>query len=187
MLNLSTLNADDWKSIYRLPYLATIESKLRSFQFKVNHNIYYTNEKLHLVKMSDTPLCDFCKKEIETLAQVFVECEIVRPLWVFLCKILTKSHSIQPLNMAQKILGMYEKITETGYDIINHLTIVLKYYVHLCKYKNDIPNKAGLIEKIKDTAVIEKRIAKSKGKEDKHDKKWNAFLEVFELEIKDGQ
>ena len=85
--------------------------------------------------------------------------------------------------MAQKILGIYQ-ITETSYDIINHLTIVLKYYVHLCKHKNEKPNKAGLIEKIKDTAVIEKRIAKSRGKEDKHNKKWNMFLEVFELNIK---
>ena len=59
------MNDDNWKNIYRLPYHATIESKLQSFQFKVNHNIYYTNEKLHMVKMSDTPLCAFCKKENE--------------------------------------------------------------------------------------------------------------------------
>ena len=181
-LTLLNMNDDNWKNIYRLPYHATIESKLRSFQFKVNHNIYYTNEKLHMVKMSDTPLCAFCKKENETLAHFFVECESVRPLWDFLCKTLTKSHSIRPLNMAQKILGIYE-ITDTSYDIINHLTIVLKYYVHLCKHKNEKPNKAGLIEKIKDTAIIEKRIAKSRGKEDIHNKKWNMFLEIFELDI----
>ena len=186
LLMLNPTN-DEWKSIYRLPYLATIESKLRSFQFKINHNIYYTNEKLYMVKMSDTPLCTFCKKETETIVHFFVECDIVKPLWVFLIKILNKSHSIQTLTTCQKILGMYEKITETGFDIVNHLTITLKYYIHMCKHKHDKPDKAGLIERIKDIALIEKRIAKSKEKGDKHKKKWNMFLEEFELNINNDQ
>ena len=82
---------------------------------------------------------------------------------------------------------MYEKITETGFDIVNHLTITLKYYVHMWKHKHDKPDKAGFIERIKDTALIEKRIAKSKEKGDKHKKKWNMFLEEFELNINNDQ
>ena len=82
---------------------------------------------------------------------------------------------------------MYEKITDNGFDIVNHLTITLKYYIHMCKHKHDKPDKAGFIERIKDTALIEKRIAKSKEKEEKHKKKWNMFLEEFELNINNDQ
>ena len=48
--------ANDFEQIYCIPFNATIYTKLRSFQFKTNHNILYTNEKLHKVKLSDTPL-----------------------------------------------------------------------------------------------------------------------------------
>ena len=41
--------------VYCIPFNATIYTKLRSFQFKINHSILYTNEKLHKVKLSDTP------------------------------------------------------------------------------------------------------------------------------------
>ena len=33
-----------FKNIYRVPFLVTIETKMRAFQFKINHLIYYTNQ-----------------------------------------------------------------------------------------------------------------------------------------------
>ena len=64
-----------------IPFNATIYTKLRSFQFKINHNFLYTNEKLHKVKISDTPLCTFCNSEIEILVHLFVECNKVTNVW----------------------------------------------------------------------------------------------------------
>ena len=62
---LNTLYAIDpehIEKVYKLPFLVTIETKLRSFQFKFNHLIYYTNKTLFDRKMiSDTPLCTFCQ------------------------------------------------------------------------------------------------------------------------------
>ena len=88
------LNEDDWENIYRLPFLATIESKLRSFQFKINHNIYFTNKKLNDLNMIESDKCDFCKTEIETLEHLFSACVHVSPLWDYLCSVLLETHSI---------------------------------------------------------------------------------------------
>ena len=63
---------ENFEQIYCIPFNATIYTKLRSFQFKINHNILYTNEKLHKVKISDTPLCTFCNSEIETLVHIYL-------------------------------------------------------------------------------------------------------------------
>ena len=64
---------ENFEQIYCIPFNATIYTKLRSFQFKINHNILYTNEKIHKVKISDKPLCSFCNNVIEILVNLFVE------------------------------------------------------------------------------------------------------------------
>ncbi len=71
----------DFSQIYSIPFNATIYTKLRAFQFKINHNILYTNEKLHRIKISESPLCTFCNNETETLEHLFVDCDVVANVW----------------------------------------------------------------------------------------------------------
>ena len=174
------INHDEWKNVYKLPLLATIESKLRSFQFKITHNIYYTNEKLHMVNLSDTPLCSFCKNDVETLKHLFAECEKVSHLWSFLVRILKETHDIDNISTAEKILGMHTKIDLTSYDVVNHVIITVKYYIHMCKNKNMSPTKAALVNQITETAQLEENIARNKEKLERHQSKWNTFLSELE-------
>ena len=50
----------DWRKIYSLPFIVTIETKIREFQYKILNNIVFTNEKMFRLKMIDSPLCTFC-------------------------------------------------------------------------------------------------------------------------------
>lgn len=43
--------------------------------FKIAHNIVWTNEKLHRIKKTDTNVCPVCKTEIEDELHMFVECD----------------------------------------------------------------------------------------------------------------
>ena len=42
------------------------------------------NYYLHRLRLVDSPLCVFCKKDPETIDHLFVECQCVKELW---CKI----------------------------------------------------------------------------------------------------
>ena len=59
----------DFEQYYTIPYKCTIESKARSFQYKINHNIYFTNEKLYRFRMVPSPSCALCGN-IETLKHI---------------------------------------------------------------------------------------------------------------------
>ena len=37
----------DWASMYMIPRMVTVESKLRNFQYKVLNNILYLNDRLY--------------------------------------------------------------------------------------------------------------------------------------------
>ena len=43
--SILNINSEDFEQIYSIPFNTTIYTKLRAFQFKINHNILYTNEK----------------------------------------------------------------------------------------------------------------------------------------------
>ena len=46
-----------------LPRLTTIESSLRSFQYKILNNVLFLNERLYKFNVITSPLCSLCKKK----------------------------------------------------------------------------------------------------------------------------
>ena len=59
-----------WKHIYNLPRITTIDSKLRCFQYKFSLNTLYLNQKLFLFRKHST-LCSFCHLGDEMVIHLF--------------------------------------------------------------------------------------------------------------------
>ena len=57
----------DWTKIYILPRITTIESSLRTFQYKILNNILYLNEWLFKFNMVESPLCSLCNQASESV------------------------------------------------------------------------------------------------------------------------
>ena len=71
----------NWKAIYCNNYFCTLETKLRSFQTKLNHRAVVTNLQLHGFGLSESELCCFCKFAAETTLHLFCFCPIVQQFW----------------------------------------------------------------------------------------------------------
>ena len=58
-------NFDDydlnWKWIYRIPHIATLETKIRIFQYKLLNNVLYLNKKLCQFGIIFQSKCSFCE------------------------------------------------------------------------------------------------------------------------------
>ena len=63
---------------YSLPFTVTIETKIREPQYKVLNNIVFTNERLFKWGLSDSPLCTFCKQEVESFEHIFFYCNVTK-------------------------------------------------------------------------------------------------------------
>ena len=50
------------------------------FQFKINHHILYTRDKLFKAKITDSDSCHVCESR-QTLEHLFVECQHVHSFW----------------------------------------------------------------------------------------------------------
>ena len=63
----------DWKKIYVLPRLVTINSFQRNFQYKILHSILYLHKMLFTFGKIKTPLCSFCHSYNDTIKHIFLE------------------------------------------------------------------------------------------------------------------
>jgi len=150
-------------NIYKLPFMVTIETKMRSFQFKFHHLIFYTNLRLHQYKMVDSNLCTFCDNEPETFEHLFIECPIVKPLWTALGSVLNYQFSV-----TEKFFGCFQHINGKQFHKLSHTVILLKYYIHICRIKKNKPQPNVMMKRIDYAYTIEESIAQRRGKVDRH-------------------
>ena len=58
-------------TIYKNKHYASIETKLRSFQIRLNLRSNVTNMQLYVLDTDSDNLCTFCREEAETLTHLF--------------------------------------------------------------------------------------------------------------------
>ena len=68
----------NWGEIFCKPILTTNDTQLRWFQFRILHRLLPTGRYLYLRHLTETPMCDFCSHEEETLLRLFWECPAVQ-------------------------------------------------------------------------------------------------------------
>ena len=119
----------DWNKIYILPRLVTLDSVLRSFQYKVLHNVLYLNQKLFLFRTVSSPLCSFCNREEETILRTFYSCIFTKALWNDLKNSVEGFLHLPDLTPQSAVFGFLD-INTNVYLISNHLLLIFKFYVY---------------------------------------------------------
>ena len=85
----------DWEEIHLRNFKCCIETKLRSFYFKICHKAIAFNDFLFKINRKDSDCCDFCKKFPETIIHVFCESDFMLNLFgMILLKLLKISMTL---------------------------------------------------------------------------------------------
>ena len=150
-----------------LNFKCTIDSRLRSFYFKILHRTIALNAFLFKIKRKDSPNCSFCTKESETIIHIFCECPVVNLVWDELLSIINqKQHSNITISHFGKMFGIQ------GDKFLTFIFLALKYYIHCCKFSNKTPNIVEFKARLKVIKDTEYFISKKRGKLPIHFKKW---------------
>ena len=162
----------DWPSIHESNFMSTIETQIRAFYFKVFHRAICTNQFLHKIGRTDSPLCYFCQNSSESYIHMFCDCDKVLPLWDNLSTFIYKKCS-ERLNLTtfQKMFGL-DLLSSEHSRGINFLILYLKFYIYRCKFQQCSPNFQAFLKLAQIKIKTEYRIAEKKGKLSKHLKKF---------------
>ena len=122
----------EWTKIYSFPFV-TIETKLGEFQYKLLNDIIFTNEKLFRFKMINSPLCNFCKKEVESLEHLFYYCKCTEAFWQAFIPWLRKQNiCVETITLTTILFGEFRESEDN--IILNHLILMAKFFfIYKCK------------------------------------------------------
>ena len=134
---LTSSNSMNWKKTYENNYFSTIETKLRSFQIRLNLRSVVTNVRLAGVDITESEM--FCLQHPETINHLFMNCKIVKKFWKdiedWISAILRCHIKLSNLN---KLFGFQEK--SISLHFLNSLLLSALFLIYRCKYSNTKPN-----------------------------------------------
>ena len=169
----------NWKEIYLLPRLVTLDTRLRIFLYKIHHNVLYLNKMLFKFKLASTPLCSYCNTEEETPIHIFYACEKTRYLWNILRQNLLPNMNIPFLTPQSAICGLYS--LKENFHIVNHLLILYKYFIYNAR-DNGKTSYANFKIVIKNTSNIERKLSENEPKKkQRYLKKWKKVNEILKF------
>jgi hypothetical protein len=152
----------------------SIETKIREFQFKLLHNILYTNKQLHRMnpKRFTSPNCTFCDEQEETYEHLFYKCKIVVALWREILILLGRPLELsEPPSKLCMILGDPEINGQ-----INFFCLVVRKHIYYSKLENKIPNVTQFFHLLRRIYHTELIIAQKQNKEICHYSKWSSLI-----------
>ena len=126
----------DWRKIYILPCVATVNTYLRSLQYKIPNNILFLNMKLFVFRTKYTLLCCFCNKEEETLLYIFSQCTYVIYLWQQFATFFQNNLFLPVLTPQTGLHGLWSDNTNHDEPIINHVLLIFKLFVYNSREKH---------------------------------------------------
>ena len=116
----------DWNKIYLSPRLATIDTTLRSFQYKILNNVLFLNKKLYTFGITNNALYSFCNTLEETPIHIFFDCVYVKCLWERLRMKFQNDFILPSLTPQTAILGLYNEAND-NYNLLSHILLIFKY------------------------------------------------------------
>ena len=169
-------DAQTRQGVYSLPFCVTKEVKLSVFQYKVIHNILYTNNILYKMKKKPNPYCPYCTNVEQTIAHLFFTCSAARSFW---SEFTTWYNSLSKkkktsLSKTEIIYGVTENCSSCS--TLNHLIIIGKYFLYTNALTDQRFQFADYITLVRDKIETEKYIAIMTNNRTAFNKKWSNFL-----------
>ena len=163
------------QKIYSLPFIVTKEIKLSVFQYKIIHNILYTNYILYKMKKVEDPLCPFCTNIDQTVTHLFLSCPIAISFWSDFST-WYQSFSQKNISLSNNEI-LYGVLNDSSScSTLNHLILIGKYFLY-CKALNNVKFQfADFTNLVYDKIETERYIAIMSNKYNTFCEKWSNFI-----------
>ena len=176
-------NYDDlcWPKIFTMCIKTTVDVQLRWFQLRILHRILPTEKYLHRCKIVESPLCNFCLHEPETLDHLFWKCEFTKQFWEALVVLIQeKCVHVHNLHFDEKLIlfGISDQVrTDKGLDL---LIVWSKFFIYKAKLSKTRPRIQTFLQTLKFRWNIEKYRSIVNGLQAKFNEIWMPYLPLLD-------
>lgn len=166
----------EWSEIYLRPFTSVRETRLQSFQFRLEHRLITCNRLLFRYKIKQDDTCAYCEGT-DTLEHFFYGCPISRKFWRLVIKWYKEAsgQDLSNLSLKQILLGVDG--TSRQAKRTNFLLLVSRYFIHRQRlFHNGDLCLTHWTRELRTRLLTERHICVAEGKPGKFDK-WTAILE----------
>ena len=117
--------------------IASLEKKIRIFQYKLLDNVLYLNKKLFQFGIISQSKCSFCELYNETLHHIFYECTYAQNLWNRVRLRLSEKVALPVLNPQSAIFG-FTDVSDHNFLLVNNLLLIVKYNIYNSRVNNSL-------------------------------------------------
>ena len=169
------IDPSELSSIYKWPFTVTKNVKLAMFQFKINHNIIYTKDKLKKANLTSDDLCYLCRKERHTLEHMLLRCSHAVKFWKEFYSWwsqITKEN----ITLLDRTL-LYGPVQPGKHQLVlSSALLIAKYFIYKCS----LTEKLLLFELFKlqfyDHGMTERYLAIKNRSSSTFNEKWQPFI-----------
>ena len=149
---------------------------LRYIQFRTLHRRFFTNNILYKMRIKDSPVCNFCATNEDSIEHMLIECEIVQSLWheieEWIAFIGVVNYSIENSVI---VLGELQKSFW-----INAIILITKKTIFNARINDTIPKFESIQTQVKNLYIYEKNKYTLLERIDKLEQRWGMLLEHYE-------
>jgi hypothetical protein len=146
----------DWKGVYTMAFVSSIDTYTRYFQFRYIHNILPTNYFLYKIGFTKTDKCTLCKNVVETIKHLMWDCDISKKFCDFTKWIKKDLSLFIDLNFEIICFGLLEE----NFDRLKNMLLLLgKQYIYRCRVEEKPLSIFVFKEWIKNVEKSERLIA----------------------------
>ena len=149
---------------------------LRYMQFRTLHRRFFTNNILYNMRIKDSPLCDFCRKEEDSNEHMLIEYDKVRALWLEVQNwIFEIGVVVYSFNNNIIILGELQKS-----HWLNAIILITKKTIFNARTNSTCPRFEGVKRQVKNLYDYERHKYTLMEREDKFEKSWGMLLDYYD-------
>jgi len=126
-------------------------------------------------KKVDSPICEFCKKELETIEHLYFHGTKVCMFWVELQGVINSLSIVVRFDIKDVLFGILD--TDNISILVNYILRESKYFIYRYKLKKGLLCTRLLVDKFKKPKVLS--LEKS-NKNHFHHKKWKPLLPLIQ-------
>ena len=136
------------------------------FQYKVIHNVLPTRATLYRDGISESPLCNLCNTEKQTLHHLLINCTLILDFWIlFQDWWHQKTNETITLSTSHILYGWHYRTKH--WQVLNYCLLLAKYHIFCTSLCGDILDFqifllfiTGKLEILKEIATAKKELPK---------------------------
>ena len=169
----------EWKKIFPFCHKITQEAQLKWFQTRLLHRLLPTQKYLYLCKLVDSPDCNFCEQEEQTISHMLYDCTVIFQFWTDFQQMLkSKCQHCNNFSIDSELVLFGVKKNIKTDKVLDLIILQAKFYIYKCKLQDLKPVISTFICLLKDKYTIEQYNAYINNRQTKFHNEWYLYSSI---------